>query len=111
VLETAIVMPVVVVMALAVLQVAVIGRDQLALWHAVRVAVRAAAVSTDPVTDAVTAARAATRLAPLDITTDHDDEWVQVSLRHTNRTAIAMIGPFIPDVTLHASAVMRREPP
>ncbi len=107
----AITMPIVVVMALAVLQVAVIGRDQLALWHAVRVAARAAAVSTDPATDARTAAEAATHLTPLTVIADADDEWVRVSVGHTTRTAIAIIGTFLPDVTLHASATMRREPP
>jgi hypothetical protein len=111
VLETAMVMPLIVLMTLAILQVAMIGRDQLALWHAVRVAVRAGAVSSDPVDDASIAARTATRLTPLDIVTDHDDEWIHVSLRHLSRTSIAMIGPLLPDVTLHASATMRREPP
>ena len=111
VVELAITLPIVVVMALAVLQVAVIGRDQLALWHAVRVAVRAAAVSVDPVGDAETAARVATSLDPLQVVTDYDDEWVRVEVRHTSRTSLALVGGLLPEITMEARATMRREPP
>jgi Flp pilus assembly protein TadG len=111
VVELAITLPIVVVMALAVLQVAVIGRDQLALWHAVRVAVRAAAVSTDPVGDADVAARVATSLSPLSVATDYDDEWVRVEVRHTSRTSLALVGGLLPDIIMTAHATMRREPP
>lgn len=107
----AITMPIVAVMALAVLQVAVIGRDQLALWHTVRVAVRAASVSDDPELDADTAARVATRLAPLAVATVTDDEWVQVTVRYVSRSALPLVGVVLPDVTLQAAATMRREPP
>jgi hypothetical protein len=110
-MEMAITMPIVVVMALAVLQVAIIGRDQLALWHAVRVAVRAAAVSDDPELDAVTAARVATRLSPLSVATRADDEWVRVTVGYVSRSALPVVGVVLPDVTLHADATMRREPP
>lgn len=111
VVELAITLPIVVIMALAVLQVTVIGRDQLALWHAVRVAVRAAAVSTDPVGDADTGARVATSLSPLSVVTDYDDEWVRVEVRHTSRPSLALIGGFLPEITMTAHATMRREPP
>ena len=111
VVELAITLPVVVLLALVVLQVAVIGRDQLALWHAVRVAVRSAAVSLEPAADAEVAAQVATTLRPLQVTTDADDEWVRVALQHTSRTRIAVVGGLVPDVTLHAHATMRREPP
>lgn len=111
VVELAITLPIVVIMALAVLQVTVIGRDQLALWHAVRVAVRAAAVSTDPVGDADTGARVATSLSPLSVVTDYDDEWVRVEVRHTSRPSLALIGGFLPEIIMTAHATMRREPP
>ena len=111
VIELAITLPIVVLLALTVLQVAVIGRDQLALWHAARVAARAAAVSTEPSDDAATAAEVATTLRPLTVSTDIDDTWVRVTLRHTSRTAVALVGSLVPDVTLHAHVTMHREPP
>ena len=46
--ELALLLPVVVVLVLGVLQVALVGRDQLALELAAREAARAAAVSADP---------------------------------------------------------------
>lgn len=111
VIELAITLPVVVLLALVVLQMAVIGRDQLALWHAARVAVRAAAVSLEPGADADAAAQVATTLRPIEVSTDSDDEWVHVALQHTSRTRVALVGVMVPDVTLHAHATMRREPP
>lgn len=111
VIELAITLPLVVVMALLVLQVSTLGRDQLALWHAVRVAARAAAVSSDPTVDADTAAHRATTLRPLAVTSEMDDEWVRVAVQHTARTHLAVVGSLLPDVTLYAAAAMRREPP
>lgn len=111
VIELAITLPLVVVMALLVLQVSTLGRDQLALWHTVRVAARAAAVSSDPAADADTAAHRATTLRPLAVTSEMDDEWVRVAVQHTTRTRLTLVGSLLPDITLRAAAAMRREPP
>ena len=48
--ELALALPLVCLLLLAVLQVAVVARDRLAVEHAARAAARAAAVSADPVT-------------------------------------------------------------
>ena len=63
--ELALALPVVVVLLLGMLQVALVGRDQLAIELAAREAARAAAVSADPAGAARLAADRVTSLRPL----------------------------------------------
>ncbi len=104
-------LPVVVVLLLGMLQVALIGRDQLALELAAREGARAAAVSADPVTAAHAAADRVTSLHPLSVEVTVAATTVSVTVHHRSVTDIAVIGRLLDDVDLQATATMALEPP
>lgn len=104
-------LPLVVFLLLGLLQVALVGRDQLALEHAAREAARAAAVSADPAGAARAAVARVTRLAPMDVDVAVSGDAVTVTVGHRSRTDVPMVGRFIDDVELRARATMALEPP
>lgn len=104
-------LPVVVVLLLGMLQVALIGRDQLALELAAREGARAAAVSADPATAARAAADRVTSLHPVSVEVTVAATTVSVTVRHRSVTDIAVIGRLLDDVDLQATATMALEPP
>jgi len=107
------VLPLVALLLLALVQVAVVARDQVLVAHAAREAVRAAAV--DPDVDA--ARRAAEQAGPLaserlsvEVTgRDGVGSRVRVVVRYTVPTRLPFVGRALDDVTLTASATMRVE--
>lgn len=109
--ELALVLPVVVMFVLAVVQVAVVARSQLAVELAAREAARAASVSADPVGAANAAARRAVTLEPLDVTVAAGGDTVGVTVRYVESTDVAFIGLALGDITVSAHAVMTWEPP
>jgi Flp pilus assembly protein TadG len=109
--ELALVLPVVVVLLLGMLQVALVGRDQLALELAAREGARAAAVAADPAGAARAAADRVTSLQPLAVDVTVASTTVTVTVRHHSGTDVALIGRLIGDVDLHATATMAVEPP
>jgi Flp pilus assembly protein TadG len=107
--EFALVMPLVLFAALAILQVGLVVRDQVATIHAAREAARAAAVDGDP-SRAVAAARRV--LARADVHVGARPQVggsVRVDVEYRSRTDLPLVGPLFPDPVLHASAVMRVE--
>ena len=109
--ELAMAMPLVVVLVLGVLQVALVGRDRLAIELAAREAARAASVSADPAGAATAAASRVTALHPLDVAVAVGGDVVRVTVRYVNPTDVAIIGAVIGDATITATAVMALEPP
>lgn len=109
--EFAIALPLVVVVALGVVQVAVVVRNQLAVELAARDGARAAAVSADPAGAARRASPAATGLAPLAVTTDVSRDRVTVTVRYVDQTTVPLIGAVLGDVSMTASVTMARDPP
>ena len=109
--ELALALPVVVVLLLGMLQVALVGRDQLAIELAAREAARAAAVSADPVGAARARRRSGHRAAAAGGRRERRRRTVTVTVSHPSATDVAMIGRLIDDVTLRASATMALEPP
>jgi Flp pilus assembly protein TadG len=113
--ELVFVLPIVVAMALAVVQVAVVARRSILVVHAAREGARAAAVEPDPA-----AARAAARDAALsssgldptrvqvEVVVDARD--VVVIVRYDDPTDIALLGRLVGPVRLQERATMRREP-
>jgi hypothetical protein len=102
----------VVVLALSVVQVVVVARHQLLVVHVAREAARAAAVSDDDVGAAADrAARHASGLdgARLEVLTTVAGDEVQVSVTYHDPTDVAMAGALLPDLSLTAEAIMRRE--
>ena len=104
-------LPVVVVLLLGLLQVALVGRDQLAIELAAREGARAAAVSADPAAAARSAADRVTSLQPLAVDVSVSATTVTVTVEHRSRTDIALIGRLIDGVDLQARATMALEPP
>lgn len=109
--ELALLLPLVVVFVCAVLQVALVGRDQLVLELAAREAARAAAVSAEPDTAARLAADRVTTLAPLGVEVRVQGAVVTVTVRHVNPTDVPLAGRLLGDVQQSATATMALEPP
>lgn len=111
--EAALVLPLVVMMLLAVVQVGIVVRAQVLVTHAAREAARAAAVDADPGA-AARAARAATSLDAnrIGVTVrgrDGPGSRVEVDVTYDVPTDLPLIGALIPDVTVHGEATMRVE--
>jgi hypothetical protein len=111
--EAALVLPLVVLLLLAVVQVGLLVRAEVLVTHAAREAARSAAVDPDPQA-AIRAAALATTLDAHRMTVRVDGRKgpgsrVKVDITYTAPTDVPLIGGLIGDVTLHASATMRVE--
>jgi hypothetical protein len=111
--ELALVLPLVAVLMLAIVQAAVVARDQILVTHAAREAARAAAVDDDP----EVAERAAQRAAPLvperlDVEVGERGgvgESVRVVVRYRSPTRLPLVGAVVDDLVLDAAVTMRVE--
>jgi len=108
--ELALTLPVWCLLLTAVVQVAVVARDRLAVQLAAREGARAAVVADDLGVAAV-AARAAVSLSPIIVDAVSDRRGVTVTVTHVDRTDVPLIGALLPDVTVSATATMAWEPP
>ena len=111
--EAALVLPLVVTMLLAVVQVGLVVRAQVLATHAAREAARAAAVDADP-DAAVRAATGASSLDPHRMSVAVSGRagpgsHVHVEITYTEPTDVPLVGALLGDLTLHASATMRVE--
>ena len=109
-MEFALVIPVLILMTLAVVQVGLVVRDRVLVTHAAREAVREAAVGSG----AAEVTAAAGRAGPLDanrmsVTTSRQGSRVVVTVRYDSPTNVFIIGPLLGDVALQATATMRFE--
>jgi Flp pilus assembly protein TadG len=107
--EFALVLPLIVFGLLAILQVGLVVRDQVAVVHAAREAARAASVDPDP-----GRARAAARrvLAGAEVHVGSRPgvgKPITVEVTYHDRTNVPLVGALFPDLDLHAAAVMRVE--
>ncbi len=107
--EFAVALPIVVIAMLAVAQVGVAVRNEVAVELAAREGARAAAVSADP-SAAGAAARRAVDL-PMEVAVSVDATTVTVTVTYVDPTDIAIIGAAIGPVTHTATATMAIEPP
>jgi hypothetical protein len=107
--ELALILPVVVLLLMAVFQIAVVARDQVLTVHAARAAVREAAVDAGRGRiDA--AARDVLDGAEVDIQARGEiGEPIVVVVHYRSHTNLPLIGALVPDPALTARAVMRRE--
>lgn len=104
-------MPLVCLLLLAVVQLAVVVADLLAVQLAAREAARAASVSLQPSGAAHAAATRATSLQPLQVHTASASGTVTVRVTYVERTTVPLIGALVPDIAVSASATMQFEPP
>ena len=107
--ELAVVFPVVLLLALTLVQAALVLRDDLALANAAREAARAASLDPDP----ARAERAAVAVLP-GATVRSDarpavGELVRVRVSYRSATNLPLVGPLLPDPVLVARAAMRVE--
>lgn len=111
--ELALVLPLVAVLALALLQVGLVVRDQILVVHAAREAARAAAVEPAPEA-ARRAALAAGPLVPARLAVRVDPPpggqgQVRATLVYRSPTLAPLVGALLPDISLRAWASMRVE--
>ncbi|BAN00671.1 TadE/TadG family type IV pilus assembly protein [Ilumatobacter coccineus] len=108
--EFAVALPLIVVVLLAITQVGVSVRNEVAVELAAREGARAAAVSGDPAGAAAAAARRAVSL-PIEVSTASGGGRVSVTVTYVDPTDIAIIGAAIGPITHRATATMAVEPP
>lgn len=109
-MELALGLPVVVMAALVVLQLALVGRDRVMVSHTAREAARAAA--TDPAAGAARdGAVAAGGLDPsrIQVESDRRGERVEVTVRYRSVTDLPLVGVLIPDPWLTSTVTVRDE--
>ncbi|HET6949002.1 MAG TPA: TadE family type IV pilus minor pilin [Acidimicrobiales bacterium] len=111
--ELALVLPLVALVLLALVQAAVVVRDQILVTHAAREAVRAAAVDGDPGA-ATTAARAAGPLPAdrLDVEVSGRGpvgSRVRAVVRYRTPSRLPLVGHLLGDLVLTGAATMRVE--
>ena len=111
--ELALVLPLVAALALALLQVALVVRDQVLVVHAAREGARAAAVSDDSGA-ARGAALAGAGLAPHRVVVEASGRGgagsrVRVLVRYVSVTDLPLVGPLVGNIELSGSASMRVE--
>lgn len=110
--ELALALPLLSVLALLLLQVALVVRDQVLLVHAAREAARAVAVDAEGGV-ARRAALAGARLdgdaLEVDLVRSEGDDIRTVRLRYRSATRVPVVGRLVGDVRLVASAAMRAE--
>jgi hypothetical protein len=107
--EFAFLLPLVVFAALAVIQVALVVRDQLGVVHAAREAARAASVEADP-SSAVRAAHRTLPGADVDVgSRPRVGGEISVTVHYRSVTSLPLVGVLFPDPDLHATSTMRVE--
>lgn len=109
--ELALALPLVCLLLFGIVQVAVLGRNQLAVQSAAREAARAAAASGEPRAAGTTAAHRAVALRPLIVEIGESGETVTATVRYADHTDVPLIGALMPDVVLTATVTMAIEPP
>jgi hypothetical protein len=102
-------LPVVVLLLMAVFQVAVVARDQVLVVQAARAAAREAAVASGK-GRVEGAARDVLGGAHVDVSgASKVGDPVRVTVHYQSKTNLPLVGPLFPDPQLHATSVMRRE--
>jgi TadE-like protein len=108
--EFAIALPMIAIVMLAIAQVGVSVRNEVAVELASREGARAAAVSAESAGSAAAAARRAVDL-PMTVSVTSSNTTVTVTVTYVDPTDVAIIGAAIGPVTHTASATMAIEPP
>ena len=107
--ELALVLPVLLLLLFALVQTALVARDQVLVQDAARAAVREASVGAD-----LSRVRDAARrtLGDADVEVQRSGgigDPVSVVVTYVDHTRLPLVGPLYPDVVLHARATMRAE--
>lgn len=107
--EFALLLPLLVTMLVLLFQVALVGRDQMLVVHAARDAAREASVTASPARIQAAAQRSLPGTSVRVLRRGSAGNSVEVEITYLARTDLPLVGALLPDVTLHARAVMRVE--
>mgnify|MGYP006273616343 CR=1 FL=1 len=107
--ELALILPVLLLVVLAGVQVAIIIRGQIAVIHAAHAGARAAALAADANAAAVAAAQSAVALGPLDVRSSTTSRAVRVDVSARVPTEVPLVGLLLGDVRVTARATMPLE--
>ena len=102
-------MPVLILFLLALVQTALVARDELLVQDAAHAAAGEASVDAGPIRIADAARRT---LRGVDVEVHRSGrvgDAVEVVVRYRDHTNVPLVGPLFPDVVLRASATMRSE--
>ena len=110
--ELALGLPLVFLALMAVVQVVLVARDQVAVLHAAREGARAAAVADAHGAAGAAAARAALGLdaGRASVSAGRAGDRVTVVVRYRSPTDVPLIGVFLGDITVTGAATMQVEP-
>lgn len=111
--ELAIVLPLLMILVLTVVQVGVVARDYVAIHHSVSEAARRAALEPDQLPD-VGAVAGSSVLDPDRLQVDlhggrSTGDLLTVNLDYRSATDVPIVGAFVDDIDLSATAVVRVE--
>jgi len=104
--ELALVMPLIIGLLLIILNVGLIVRDQLAVWHAASAGARAASISPDSPDVVQQAVEDEVRLRPLHLQIVRDEQLITVEVQYPRTINLWLINHIVPPLTLSASVTM-----
>ena len=104
--ELALVMPLIIGLLLIILNVGLVVRDQLAVWHAASAGARAASISPDSPNVVQQAVEAEVRLRPLHLQIVRDGDLITVEAKYPRAFGLWLISSIAPPLTLSATVTM-----
>ena len=104
--ELALLMPLIIVLLLIILNVGLVVRDQLAVWHAASAGARAASLSPDSPDVVQQAVEDEVGLRPLHLHIVRDEQLITVEVKYPRTINLWLIKHIVPPLTLTASVTM-----
>ncbi|MFM1760858.1 MAG: hypothetical protein RL478_468 [Actinomycetota bacterium] len=104
--ELALVMPLIIGLLLIILNVGLVVRDQLAVWHAAGAGARAASISPNSPDIVQQAVEDEVWLRPLHLQITRDEQLITVDVQYPRTINLWLIKHFVPPLTLSASVTM-----
>ena len=104
--ELALVMPLIIGLLLIILNVGLVVRDQLAVWHAASAGARTASISPDSPDVVQQAVEDEVGLRPLHLQIVRDEQLITVKVQYPRTINLLLIKHILPPLTLSASVTM-----
>ena len=104
--ELALVMPLIIGLLIIILNVGLVVRDQLAVWHAAGAGARAASISPDSPDVVQQAVEAEVQLRPLHLQIVRDGDLITVEAKYPRTFGLWLISSIAPPLTLSATVTM-----
>lgn len=104
--ELALIMPLIIGLLLIILNVGLVVRDQLAVWHAASAGARAASILPDSPDVVQQAVEDEVGLRPMHLQIVRDEQLITVEVQYPRTINIWLIRHIIPPLTLSASVTM-----